>query len=134
LAHDIGRDAGAAVAHVEQRSRDAADVADANGDRAAELRLRFGAAMHDTPSGMPNSAASPTRRERSGRVTRRFVDDGIERVRDALDERKARVGSDIDETKVALCCAQRRQFIHVTPARSNGAARVLDGIGLEQLE
>jgi hypothetical protein len=48
LANDIRRNARAAVAHVEQRPRDAAAVADANGNRAGELRLRFGAAMHDT--------------------------------------------------------------------------------------
>jgi hypothetical protein len=88
---------------------------------------------------MSNSAATAPRRvqlgdERSGRVTRRFVDDGIEGVRDALDERKAGLGPDIDEAEVALFCAQRRPLVAVTLERSNGAARVLDGVCLEQFE
>jgi hypothetical protein len=67
-------------------------------------------------------------------ATRRFVDDGIEGVRDALDERKARVGPDIDEAEVALFSAQRRSLVAVALEHSNGAARVLDGVCLEQFE
>jgi hypothetical protein len=71
---------------------------------------------------------------RSGRVACRFVDDGVEGVCDALDERKAGVGPIIDEAEVPLFPAERRPFVAVTLERSNGAARVLDGVCLEQLE
>ena len=87
---------------------------------------------------MPNGAATAARGESNsatsaaGGVARRFVDDGIEGVRDALDERKARVGRDIDEAEVTLFSAQCRPLVTVPLERGNGAARVLDGVCLEQ--
>ncbi|MGD0472625.1 MAG: hypothetical protein ABSB70_05355 [Candidatus Velthaea sp.] len=90
------------------------------------------------PCGMPNSAATAARcAPNSGRAQRArdapLRDDGIQGVRDALENAKVRVGPNIDEAEVALFSAQRRPLVAVTLERGNGAARVLDGVCLEQI-
>ena len=76
-------------------------------------------------------------RPNSGRAQRArdapLRDDGIQGVRDALENAKVRVGPNIDEAEVALFSAQRRPLVAVTLERGNGAARVLDGVCLEQI-
>jgi hypothetical protein len=77
-------------------------------------------------SNSATSAAGALRAASSMTASRAFV----------MRSTNAKPGSDpiLTRPKVALFSAQRRPLIAVTLERGNGAARVLDGVGFEQLE